>query len=119
MAAVAIVMRSSEPVVLSAGGMAVGYIGAAFFPIDADTRSSGTVRYVLHALAACVEYVGAMGAFDIVGRELGFPYTAVKFAILGFFVSMYVTGLRRLRGLLQRVIEIVMLIGLGAFVLRA
>ncbi len=118
MAVIAIVARSNEPIALLAGGLAVGYIGAAFFPIDADAPFSGTTRNALHSLAGAIEYVAAMAAFEFVARDFGFPLTAIKFVIIGFLASLYIPGLRNLRGLLQRIVEAGLLIGLVLLIHR-
>ena len=119
MACVAFVERANEPAALLAAALSVGYIGSAFFPIDADAPMSGTWRNGAHSLAAGFSYVGAIAAFELIGRDVGLPYTAAKFAIIAFFVTVYVPGLRELRGLLQRIVEVGLFAGLAFMIQQA
>jgi hypothetical membrane protein len=117
MAVVAYVLRANEPILFLAGGLAIGYIGAAIFPIDAGAPWPGTTSNVMHGLCGAAEYIGAIAAFEMAGRDLGFPFTAAKFLIFGFLAATYIPGIREYRGLLQRIVEVLQVVGLGYFVL--
>jgi hypothetical protein len=117
MAAIAYQSRINEPALLLAGAMAVGYIGAAFFPVDAGAPIFGTWRNGLHWLAGIIEYVGAIAAFSIADTASEFPIETLKYAVIAGLAAMNIPGLRNYRGLLQRVVEVAMLTGLGLFVI--
>jgi hypothetical protein len=112
MAGMAWWLRANEPAFLFTSSLAVGYVGAAFFPVDPDAPMFGTARTAVHNISAGASYVLAINAFEHQARELGSPYDLAKFLVMGFLVSLYVPGLRNLRGLLQRVVELAIFVGL-------
>lgn len=112
MAGLAWWLQGNEAAMLFTASLAVGYGCAAFFPIDPDAPALGSWRNGLHNLSAGASYVLAMGAFEAMARDHGSPYDLGKFLILGFLVSLYVPGLRNLRGLLQRVVEAAIFAGM-------
>jgi len=112
MSLVAIFVQSNESAAMLAAALAIGYGGAAFFPIDAGAPAIGSWRNGVHSLAGAAQYIGAIGAFERYGHDFGFPYTMVKFVILAFLVTIYVPYLREVRGLFQRIIEVGLFLGL-------
>lgn len=113
MAIVAFFVQSNEPAAMLAFALAVGYGGSALFPIDAGAPPIGSWKNGLHSLAGAIQYIGAIGAFEQYGRNFGFPYTMVKFAIFAFLVSIYVPYAKEVRGLIQRTIEVGLFLGLA------
>jgi len=114
---VAFASRSNEPAALLAAALALGYIGGAFFPIDPGAPMSGSRRNGIHNLAAGFSYIGAIAAFELAGREMGFPFTAAKLVIVTFLISAYLPGIREIRGLLQRLVEFGLHVGLFALLI--
>jgi hypothetical protein len=106
MGLIAFFSRLNEPALLFSISLAVGYGGAALFPIDKDAPFLGSWKNVLHNLSAGVSYILALAAFEYLSREIGFPYSAGKFLIMAFIASLYFPVVREIRGLLQRVAEI-------------
>lgn len=102
----ALLVQGNEAAVLFLASLAIGYVGAALFPIDRDAPFVGGWRNAVHNLLAGLSYVVAIGAFERVALDRGFPYSAGKFLILGFLVSLYIPVLRDFRGLMQRVVEV-------------
>jgi len=97
---------SNQYVAMLFGAVAIGYIGAAFFPIDKGAPvSNGTWKNGLHNLFGGVEYIGALAALNYLKPELGLLSTLVQAAIVIFVIGLYIPLLRQYRGLLQRVAE--------------
>jgi hypothetical protein len=105
LATVAFYTRSNEAAAMLAGVLAVGYIGSAFFPIDPDAPAIGSLSNTIHGLIGGIQYIGAIAAIEIHARDLGFPFTLAKFAIIGFLVIHYIPYLREVRGIYQRFVE--------------
>lgn len=103
---IAYFVRLNEPALLFSISLAVGYCGAALFPIDQDAPFFGSWKNVVHNISGGVSYVLALAAFEYLSREFGFPYSAGKFLIMVFVASLYFPLVRNFRGLLQRIVEI-------------
>lgn len=97
---------SNQYVSLLAGAMSIGYIGGALFPVDKRAPHSGSWKNCLHNLFGGVEYFGAIAAIRMLKPELGFFSNILQGGIVVFIVGLYIPGLRKFRGLLQRVVEI-------------
>lgn len=106
MAFIAYNVSNNEPALLFSISLAVGYCGAAFFPIDPDAPLVGSWKNALHNLSAGFSYILALAAFEDLSREMGFPYSAGKFLIIAFVASLYIPLAREIRGLLQRIAEV-------------
>jgi len=103
---ISIFSYSNEPALLFSISLAIGYCAAAIFPIDQGAPLFGTWKNVIHNLSAGVSYVLALGGFEYLAREFGFPYSLGKFLIMAFIASMYIPIMRKFRGLFQRVSEV-------------
>jgi len=112
MAIIGFVVRSNEPAAILAASLSIGYVGAAFYPIDAGAPVSGSWRNGMHSLFGAIQYVGSVAAFEQFGRDYGSPYTAAKYIIFAFIISLYIPYIREIRGLLQRIVELGLFIGL-------
>lgn len=113
-----LLVRENDPAVLFLAALAIGYVGAALFPIDRDAPLFGSWRNAFHNLSGGLSYLVAMWAFEEAARDRGFPYSAGKFLILAFLVSLYIPVLRESRGLMQRVVEAAIFGALVSVVLR-
>jgi len=112
MALIGFAVRSNEPAAILAGSLSIGYVGAAFFPIDAGAPVKGSWRNGMHSLFGAIQYVGSIASFEQFGRDYGLPYTAVKYVIFAFIISLYIPYIREIRGLIQRAVELGLFIGL-------
>jgi hypothetical protein len=90
-----------------------GYALSAFFPCDAGAPSVGSFRNGVHNLSAVVEYLGALGGFDLLRRSLegieGVSHlaTAAHVAFVGVIVTFIgVVAPHPARGLVQRIGEV-------------
>ncbi|MEO0424015.1 MAG: DUF998 domain-containing protein [Pseudomonadota bacterium] len=95
-------------------GIGFGYVGAALFPCDVGAPLSGTWRNTAHNAFGAVQYVGgAVGLFTLSDAASGLGQTV--FAWLAGAVAVGATGISLLtayRGLLQRVAELALFVGL-------
>jgi hypothetical protein len=105
MAIISILSSQNEPAFHISLSLAVGYCGAALFPIDEGAPIFGTWKNAAHSLIGGASYLLALAGFEHLSREIGFPYSMGKFLILAFIASLYIPMLRNFRGLLQRIAE--------------
>jgi hypothetical protein len=99
---------------LLALSLSVGYLGAAFFPCDPGAPLSGSWRQQLHTLAGAVEYGGGalmlLGLADAQGSVL---YLSCALAVSAGGLALMLPALARVRGLVQRVVELVLFVVLS------
>lgn len=93
--------------------IAIGYIGAAIFPCDPGSPSSGTMRQNLHNIAGGVEYVGGGFALLTLAERFGQPFRIAGFIVLGATIALSVLTSNSFRGLIQRIAEFCLFGGLG------
>jgi hypothetical protein len=95
---------SAPNVAALAGVIAIGYVGAAFFPCDPGSPLNGSWRQVLHNLAGGVEYFGGAACFAALGRsEPAFMGMAGVVLIVGILLPA--SFIAPFRGLAQRIAE--------------
>ena len=111
MAAIAGLQRASLPDVAGlAFAIAVGYLGAAFFPCDPGSPMHGSTRQGLHNLAGGVEYVGGTIALWRLGSQ--HPSCFVLAGIVAG-ATLLLSSPHRWRGLVQRIGEVALFGGLA------
>lgn len=111
MAIVAYLTMGNEATLLLSLSLAVGYIGAALFPIDQGAPMMGSWKNAVHTLCGSASYLLALAGFEGAGREMGMPYTMGKFLVLAFVGIVYFPRLRDFRGLAQKVLEVAIFAG--------
>lgn len=97
-----------------AGSIAIGYLGAAFFPCDPGSPLKGSVRQSLHNFAGGVEYFGGAISFLMLANDHGklWQYLGVLVFLGGIGLSLPQT--MKWRGLIQRLTETALFLGLWA-----
>ena len=111
MAAVALMQRASmRDAAALAGAIAVGYLGAAFFPCDPGSPMHGSTRQDIHNLAGGVEYVGGAIALWRLGPERPICYVLSGTVAV---VALLLSSPHRWRGFAQRIGEAALFGGLA------
>lgn len=96
--------------------IATGYITAAFFPCDAGSPATGTVKQQVHNIGGFVEYAGA-SFFLLRASENGERLFFIDYKIIAFIVIACMIGISfssPVRGLIQRVAEVLLFGGVIA-----
>jgi len=109
LAGVALLTRKSAPDVSQlAVCLAVGYVVAALFPCDPGSPLQGSARQSIHNLGGGVEYLGGTLALWKLSelQGIGFQVAAVVVGLATLGIS--VRALFPIRGLVQRVAEVVL-----------
>ena len=109
----------APPVAALALCIAVGYIGAALFPCDPGSPLVGSSRQAIHNVAGAVEYTGGGFALMTIARDFGQPFGTFGGIVLCAAVGLSVIPPSGGRGLLQRVAEFCLFVGLALAVWRA
>lgn len=91
-----------------AGAVAVGYVVAAFFPCDVGSPVTGTPRQAVHNIAGAVQYVGGGFALLAMANSHGNGFKLAGAAVLVAAVMLTVLPTRSVRGLVQRLAEVVL-----------
>ena len=105
--------QASFPAIAAlAGCLCVGYLVAAFFPCDPGSPVSGSVRQGVHNLGGAIEYIG--GGFSLIwaAERFGDELKWLGFVVLGLAVALTVLPTVSIRGLVQRVGEVILFGGL-------
>lgn len=88
--------------------LAVGYVGAAFFPCDPGSPLSGSWRQSVHNLAGAVQYVGGGAVLWQLGSTAAlFEVSALLVWVAAGLLSLAATS--AIRGAIQRVAEVTLL----------
>jgi len=108
---VAWLLRSTDPqIALLSLSIAVGYGLSAAFPCDPGSPMTGSFRQAIHNLGGGIEYVG--GAFSLLWIS---ETTGPTFRVAGLLVAASAILLSfesPIRGLIQRIAEICLFVGL-------
>ena len=110
---VAWLLRFSDPPIATlALSIAVGYGLGATFPCDPGSPLTGSVRQALHNLGGGIEYVGGALSLLWIGETLsrGFYAAGILVGISGILLSFA----SRVRGIIQRIAESCLFLGLLA-----
>lgn len=107
LALAAYVARSTAPeAALLAACIATGYLSAAVFPCDVGSPITGSTRQQLHNLGGAVEYLGGAFALYALYIAQGEPYRLAATVVLVALVGISFDN--SLRGLMQRIAELVL-----------
>lgn len=94
----------------------VGYVGGGLFACDRGAPVFGTMRNAVHVVCAILEYAGAAAAFAVLSREAAWTSItpALSYATPVVLICFWGIGFPHpLRGLVQRVAEAVIFVGLA------
>jgi hypothetical protein len=94
----------------------VGYVGGGLFPCDRGAPVSGTTRNTVHVVCGVLEYVGAAAAFAVLSRDAVWASItpALSYATPVVLICLWGISIPHpLRGLVQRVAEAVIFVGLA------
>jgi hypothetical protein len=91
--------------------IAIGYLSAAVFPCDVGSPLKGSWRQAFHNFGGGIQYVG--GAIALY-RMAGAPFEIAAMFVLAAAAAMSVPTLASSRGLIQRLAEIALFLGLSA-----
>lgn len=90
--------------------ISIGYLSAAFFPCDPGSPILGNFRQGLHNLGGAVEYLGGAAALMWISESFGAPF---EFAGATVAISVLILSFESpIRGIVQRVAELVLFAGL-------
>jgi Protein of unknown function (DUF998) len=101
------------PAALLALCVAVGYLTAAAFPCDPGSPLSGSPRQGLHNLGGAAEYIGGGIALFKLSETLGRPFGLAGLVVLSTAIALSIPGIAAIRGLIQRVAELCLFVGLA------
>lgn len=106
-----------QPVSAASAGLAlcisIGYLVAAIFPCDVGSPLTGSVRQMIHNLGGAVEYIGGAFALLRIAEDLGSPFRVAGFFVLGAAIALSLTPLASVRGIVQRLAELCLFMGLA------
>ena len=105
---VAVLTSLHQPLAALAGAIAVGYVVAAFFPCDVGSPKSGTPRQAVHNGGGAVQYIGGGVALLTIAESLGAAFRMAGALVLIAAVLLTLRRLRPVRGLIQRIAEVVL-----------
>ena len=108
-----LLLPKSHPAAALALCIAVGYVGAAFFPCDPGSPALGSARQGMHNLFGGVEYIGGGFALVILSESLGQPFKAAGFLVLAAAFLLTILPSTSVRGIIQRVAETCLFGGLA------
>jgi hypothetical protein len=94
----------------------VGYVGGGLFACDRGAPVFGTTRNTVHVVCGVLEYVGAAAAFAVVSRDAVWASITPALSYAAPVVLICFWGIsipHPLRGLVQRVAEAVIFVGLA------
>ena len=114
-----LVQSTARPAALLALCIAIGYLGAAAFPCDRGAPLQGTWRQHLHNVAGGIEYVGGGLALIWLADWHGRAFKILGLAVLAATLALSSNAVRAMRGVIQRVAELCLLVGLAWAVWRA
>lgn len=97
-----------EPLAALSAAIGVGYLVAAFFPCDVGSPTTGSARQAVHNLGGAVEYVGGGFALLAIAQSHGDWFKAAAVAVLAAAVLLTVLPTQSVRGLVQRIAEVVL-----------
>ena len=93
--------------------VAIGYVGAAFFPCDPGSPMQGSARQTVHNLAGGVQYIGGAVALWQLSATGGLLFQGLA-ALAGFgALILSLPEFRPVRGAVQRVAELALFGGLA------
>lgn len=104
----AVLTSLHQPLAALAGTVAVGYVVAAFFPCDAGSPKSGTPRQAVHNGGGAVQYIGGGFALLTIAETLGAVFRMAGAVVLIVAVLLTVLPAKSVRGLIQRIAEVVL-----------
>src|SRR5688572_860589 len=111
---VAALLRSvNRPAALLALCVAIGYLTAAAFPCDPGSPLSGSPRQGVHNLGGAVEYIGGGLALLQLSQSLGQAFGVAALVVLSIAIALSIPGIAAMRGLIQRVAELCLFVGLA------
>lgn len=106
-----------QPASAASAGLAlcisIGYLVAAIFPFDVGSPLTGSVRQMIHNLGGAVEYIGGAFALLRIAEDLGSPFRVAGFFVLGAAIALSLTPLASVRGIVQRLAELCLFMGLA------
>lgn len=92
--------------------VAAGYVVAAFFPCDPGSPLSGSFRQGIHNLGGAVEYIGGALALFRLAEVQGEPFQLLGAIVFPAGLLLSLPQLAKVRGLIQRVAETALCLGL-------
>lgn len=117
-AAAAYLARETAPeAALLAACIAIGYLSAAVFPCDVGSPMTGSTRQQIHNLGGAVEYLGGAYAMYALHALQGEPFRLAAIVVLVVLLGVSIDN--PLRGLLQRIAEVVLFTALLMALLAA
>lgn len=113
---IALMTKESSPVSSTlALCIGIGYVTSAFFPCDPGSPLVGSVSQMIHNYIGGIEYVGgSIALWNLGGVESAVYFQAASISVGVATVLLVMPKLWRVRGLVQRVTEIGLFVGLGA-----
>lgn len=95
-----------------AASISIGYIVAAFFPCDPGSPTTGSYRQQVHNLGGFIEYAG--GAFALIrSGEQDLSFYGINYKVFGYIIIPCIILIsipsNPLRGIIQRIAELVLL----------
>lgn len=103
----------NRPAALLALCVAIGYLTAAAFPCDPGSPLSGSPRQGVHNLGGAVEYIGGGLALLKLSQTLGQAFGVAGLVVLSIAIALSIPGVAAIRGLIQRVAELCLFVGLA------
>jgi len=104
------VRPSHPPIATLALSIAIGYGLGAMFPCDHGSPATGSARQGIHNLGGGIEYIGGALSLLWIGESgwLGFQFAGVLVGVSAFLLVFE----SRVRGIIQRVAELCLFLGL-------
>jgi hypothetical protein len=93
--------------------IAAGYLVASLFPCDPGSPVHGTARQSIHNLGGAVEYIGGALSLFWAGQHYGSFYKVIAMVAIGAAIALTVLPSGAPRGLVQRVAEVCLFIGVS------
>ncbi|MEM1436230.1 MAG: DUF998 domain-containing protein [Pseudomonadota bacterium] len=100
----------SSPVAALALSLALGYGSAALFPCDPGSPAIGSFRQGVHNLGGAAQYLGGALSLLLIAEALGWVFRAAGLLVAGAALLLSFEG--PVRGLIQRVAELCLFLGL-------